>query len=178
MRAVSFTMIAILLSVVVLLFGWLGCKSFFSAGDAPALGSSPTGSGPSPIDDAEILAAIRAMCDTDSSARSDEAQRMLIKLSEGQPLPANAVRHEVGTIADHGGRYVYDVLDTILLIPIGGGEELRISIRKRYVGSRTLEAEIARLDGVLATTPAMPGRYRLEDRVKELKFRVKSVQKK
>lgn len=164
--------ILLLLPVVAFLFNEANRVTPNSASAAPSQAAS-TDDAP-PVDDAELLAAIRAARDTDA-ARSDEVRRLLAELSGGQPLPAGATL-EVDSLRDLGGRYVYDVLDIFLVIPLDTGKELRIPVRRRFVRSRTIVEEVARLKDVLADAPARPGRYRLEDRVKELEARAKKIE--
>jgi hypothetical protein len=172
----SFSALARLLLLSVIGFLLMGDNRVTPSSAIAAPSEMQTGGDASPITEAELLAAIRAVRDADSE-HSDEARRILAQLSDGQPRPANATTLKVETLADFGGRYVYDVLDTILMIPLAGGKELRIPVSKRFVSSRTLLQEIARLEGTLANSPAVPGRYRLEDRIKELKARAKSFDK-
>jgi hypothetical protein len=127
--------------------------------------------GDPPIGEVEILAAIRADRDDGCLLRSDEARRILVRLSDGQRLPEGSVCRDVETLVDLGGRYVYDVRETFLLIPISGKGDLKILIRKRFVRSRSLFEEIDRLECVIASAPAEPGLYRIGERVQELRDR-------
>lgn len=171
MKFVYFTAVLLPSFFVLLLLGG-GRVTLVSAGDSP---HKKAGADESPVDGDELLAAIRTARDT-ADAPSDEARRVLEQLSDGKPLPPGATQ-TVNTLSDFGGRYVYDVSETFLVIPLDSGKELRIPVRKRFLRSRTLLQEIARLEGVLADATELPGRYRLKDRVKDLEARVRKHQK-
>jgi len=127
----------------------------------------------SPIDEAEVLAAIRLALE-DKHDLGDDAQHFLSYSATGEPLPSGT-KLELNSLRDLGGQFVYDSEDIFLSIPLKDDELLRIPVRQRLIRSRTLSQEIDRLESVLKNTPARPGRYRLEDRVKELTTRVQKV---
>jgi hypothetical protein len=171
MKFVYFTAVLLPSFFALLLIGG-GRVTVVSAGDSPR---EKAGAVESPVDGDELLAAIRTARET-ADAPSAEVRRVLEQLSNGKPLPPGAIQ-TVDSLRDNGGEYVYDVSETFLAIPLDSGEELRIPVRTRFLRSRTLLKEIARLEGVLADTPPLPGLYRLKDRVKDLKARVRKHQK-
>jgi hypothetical protein len=119
---------------------------------------------------AEMIAAIRAALLQRDTLSPIEARHLFQRVVEARQAPRNA-KLEVVTLSDPGGEYVFDVHDIYLRLPTADGGEIGIAIRKRFIASRTLDEEIRRLETELKAAPVLPGRYRLEDRVRQLKDR-------
>lgn len=118
----------------------------------------------------EIIAGVRAYLGAETSLQSALPPIILDEFRTHKSLPAGSLL-ELVTYVDPGGEFVFEVRDVYLRIPLQTGMQVGIPIRKRYIASRTLTEEIARVERELKSAPALPGRYRLDDRLRALKER-------
>jgi len=132
--------------------------------------ADPVGRAQPPLTEEEVVAAIRAAKPEKDSAVFEELFRALKRIAETRVLPPKA-EFATMTLWDPGEAFVYDVWWVRIEMPKEDGGGYSMPIRERRIRSRTLEEEIQRLEKVLQETPPEPGRYRLEDRLEELKKR-------
>ncbi len=127
---------------------------------------------PLELSEEEILAAIRIAADSHSLfGLGKEAVKSLV---DGESLP-ESTELEIESLRDLGGEYLYDVEDVFLSMPVPGSEPVRIPIRQRLLGSRTLRDEIERLNQVIQSAKPLPGVARLVQRRDALIARVKAM---
>jgi len=63
-------------------------------------------------------------------------------------------------------------------VPKEDGGPYSIRIRERMIRSRTLQEELVQAEKRLQECPPVPGKYRLEERVKDLKARIAEMKAK
>ena len=124
----------------------------------------------------EVTAAIRASLSAERANESGLSPSVLRDFANKKALPEGSLL-ELETYVDPGGEFVFDVRDISLRIPTKMGGQTGIPIRKRLIASRTLAEEIARVERELKSAPPLPGRYRLDDRLRALKERTTSIRK-
>ena len=84
-------------------------------------------------------------------------------------MPLN-VQFDAMTLLDWDS-FVFDGWYVRLGFPRDDGGVQFVDVRKQLVRSRTVAEEADRLERALRDTPNVPGRHRLEERVKELRSR-------
>lgn len=133
----------------------------------------PIGSAQQPLNEAEVVAAIRFWSDPEAPV-SAEMLSSFKKIAETRKLPDNAVFEKL-TGYDLGGDYVFDVWSVRIRIQRPNKSSYAFIIRENVVASRTLQEELDRLKsstGQLPNGERMPGWRRVEDRIKELENRI------
>jgi len=135
--------------------------------------TNPIGKNQPALTGEEVIAAIRALKQKQDPLVSDELFRTFKQIAETQELPPN-VGFETTTLWDPDGEFVFDVWWVRLQIPKEDGGMYSFPIRERFVSSRTLCEEVIRLEKVLQDTPPLPGRYRIEERIQQLRTMIKN----
>jgi hypothetical protein len=132
--------------------------------------SSPIGKDQPPLSVEEVVAAIRLTERTEHPAATDALFGSLQRIATTGKLPPGA-QLEVLTGLDRGGAFLFDVWYVRMMLPKDEGGTYSFPIRSRTIRSRPV-GEVAReLEKRLREMPPLPGRYRLEERLKELKAR-------
>lgn len=130
----------------------------------------PIGKHQSPLTEEEVMAAIRLTDRTECALASDALFASFKNIAQTHQLPPGA-EFEVLTSIDPGGDFLFDVWYVRILMPKEDGGTYSFTIRNRIVRSRSVAEVAKKLEAVLQKTPPMPGRYRLEERLEELKKR-------
>ena len=106
----------------------------------------PIGKDETPITEPEVIAAIRAAKRPEDSAVTDKLFDAFKKIAETKQLPPGAELEAVGGPWDPGGSFVYDVWWVRLRMPKEANGTYSFVIRERFIRSRTLQEELARLE--------------------------------
>ena len=122
----------------------------------------------------EVIAALRASLRNLASTQSKETVAIVRRILDSQQLPDKALL-EIATFSDPGGEFVFDIYDISLRLPTTADGQVGLPIRKRFIASRTLNEEIHRLERQLKLAPELPGKYRLADRLRELRSRASAT---
>jgi hypothetical protein len=131
-----------------------------------------------PITEEEVIAAIRASERPNNPAVSDNLHNGFKQIAETRQLPPGAVLESLGGGWDPGGAFVYDVWWVRIAMPKEDGGTYSFRIRERMIRSRTLKEELVQAEKRLQESPPVPGKYRLEERVEDLKARIAKMKAK
>ena len=131
----------------------------------------PIGKQQPALTDEEVVAAIRLTDTKDHPLAPDAVFRSLKHIAKSGELPAGA-EIEVLTSLDPGGDFVFDTWYVRVSLPKEDGGTYSFPIRSSIVRSHSVAEAAKDLEVRLKQIPAMPGRYRLENRLQELKARV------
>ena len=140
-----------------------------AAFNAKSLESS-TGKDQPPLTEDEVLGAIRLAERADNRDAPDAQFLAFKRISQTRQLPPKA-EIEVLTGIDPGADYVFDVWYVRIRLPKDDGGSYGFTIRNRVIRARPVAEVAQELEKDLQDIPPMPGRYRLEDRLKNLKER-------
>jgi RNA polymerase sigma factor (sigma-70 family) len=133
-----------------------------------------------PITEPEVIAAIRAAKRPDDSAVTDKLFDAFKKIAETKQLPPGAELEAIGGPWDPGTAFVYDVWWVRLRMPKEANGTYSFVIRERFIRSRTLQEELARLERF----EPKPGEEKLVDggrlqgRINDLKARIEKMKAK
>ncbi|MGL4463304.1 MAG: hypothetical protein ACRC1K_14240 [Planctomycetia bacterium] len=130
------------------------------------------GKNEAPITEEEVVAAIRASERPDELAVSDTMYNDFKRIADARRLPQGAFLEPIGGGWDPGGAFIYDVWWVRITMPKEDGGSYSFRIRERILRSRSLSEELIQAENRLKEFPLGPGRYKLEDRVEELKARI------
>ncbi len=133
-----------------------------------------------PITEQEVVAAIRAAERPKDSAVADQLFDAFKKIAETKQLPPGAELEAVGGIYDPGTAFIYDVWWVRLRVPTETGGTYAFVIRERFIRSRTLQEELARLETERPGKgePAIVDGGRLQERINDLKARIEKMKTK
>ena len=131
---------------------------------------SPIGKDQAPLTQEELVAAIRLAERKEHPSASDALFASFQRIAQTGKLPAGA-EFEVLTGLDPGADYLFDVWYVRIMLPKEDGGTYSFPIRSRIIRSRPVGEVAWDLEQRLRETPPMPGRYRLEKRLEELKVR-------
>ena len=131
----------------------------------------PTGNEQLPLTEDEVIAAIRFWKREKDSPVSNQLQDTFKEVAETRKVPANA-RFEVLKGLDPGGEFLFYGWWVRLQMRKPDGGTYSFPIRERLVRSVPLEERIRELEKTLRETPPLPGKYRLEDYLKQLEARL------
>jgi hypothetical protein len=134
----------------------------------------PVGKEQPPLTLDEVLAAIRLPDKKHYASATDEQFAEFKRIAETQVFPATAEFEVLGWM-DPGGDYLYQMWDVRIMLTAPEGNTYSFTVRRRLIRSQSVEEAAAALEKVLRDTPALPGRYRMEDRLKDLKARAAAL---
>ena len=137
----------------------------------------PIGMDQSPLTEEEVPAAIRYWKRPKDSPVSDQMYEAFKQIAETRMLPSNA-EFESLTGYDPGGAFVFDVWSVRIRMDRPDRSSYAFELRQRMIRSRTLEEELVLAEKTLQDTPPLPGRYRMEERVENLKARIAKMKAK
>lgn len=124
-----------------------------------------------PLTQEEVIAALGAARKADSPKATDALFQSLKRIADTEVMPANAAFEARNELIDCGD-VVVDVWEVRLGLPKSDSGLHYFSIRAKQFGqTRTIAAEADRLEQMLRNAPVLPGRNRLEERLKELRSR-------
>jgi len=130
----------------------------------------PAGEQQPRLTEQEVLAAIRLAQPNDFPEAPAATFRAFQQIAKTRSLPPEA-SFDLLTSIDPGGDFVFDVWYVRIQLPKEDGGSYSFTIRNRIIRSRPVREVAAELERQLLKVPPMPGRYRLEDRLKDLKVR-------
>jgi RNA polymerase sigma factor (sigma-70 family) len=138
---------------------------------------NPVGKDETPTTEPEVVAAIRAAERPKDSAVTDKLFDAFKKIAETKQLPPGAEFEAVGGPWDPGASFVYDVWWVRLRMPKEANGTYSFVIRERFIRSRTLQEEMARLEPKPGEEKPVDG-GRTQEYIKALKARIEKMKTK
>lgn len=135
---------------------------------------SETGRQQSPLTMEEVIAAVGLRGRREEPSAPERQWQQFKQVAETRMLPP-AAEFEVLTGIDPGGAYIYEVWYVRLMLRKDDGGTYSFTIRERAIRARHVSEIVSDLEKVLKDSMPYPGRYRIEDRLKEMKRRLSSA---
>jgi hypothetical protein len=131
----------------------------------------PIGKDQSPLTEEEVIGAVRHLDRTKDMPVTEEMFEAFKQIAETRELPPNA-EFESLTGYDPGGDFVFDVWSVRIRMYRPDRSSYAFIIRERMIRSRTIEEELVLAEKRLEDFPPVPGKWRVEKRVEDLKARI------
>jgi len=138
---------------------------------------NPIGKDETPITEPEVIAAIRAAKRPEDSAVTDKLFDAFKKIAETKQLPPGAELEAVGGGWDPGMAFLYDIWWVRVQMPKEANGTYSFVIRERFIRSRTLQEEMARLEPKPGEEQPVDG-GRTQEYIEALKDRIEKMKAK
>lgn len=135
--------------------------------------ADPIGKDQPPLTEGEVVAVIRLSERADFAEAPESLFQTFNEIATTRRLPPGA-SFEVLTGVDPGGEFIFDVWYVRISLPKPDGGTYSFSIRRRVVGSKSVAIVARELE--LKPIEPVPGVYRMEQRLKELKERAAAIE--
>lgn len=130
----------------------------------------PIGKSQPPLTQEEVIAAIMLAEKQQFPEASQRDFERFKAIARTKAIPADG-EFEILDGLDRGGDFIFDVWYVRIRLDKGDGGNYAFTIRERVIRARPVSEVADELEKKLADIPPLPGRYRIEDRVNDLKAR-------